>query len=72
MPLASYSIRYAGRLSAGHGLRDLILRFVKAPLCNERPDAAGQRLQDFLFTHIHCLLSFPKRLYGITNRVGTL
>ena len=57
---------------SGHRLRGLVLGFAEMPLCNKRPDMGGQRLHDVLFTHLLCLLSFLKRSYGITNRVGTL
>ena len=57
---------------SGHRLRGLVLGFAEMPLRNKRPDMGGQRLHGSLFTHLPCLLSFLKRLYGITNRVGTL
>ena len=57
---------------SGHRLRGLILGFTEMPLCNKRPDTGGQQLHGILLTHLPCLLSFLKRPYGITNRVGTL
>ena len=56
----------------GHRLRGLVLGFAEMPLRNKRPDTGGQQLHGALFTHLFCLLSFLKRLYGITNRVGAL
>lgn len=66
-------VRLRGVRRDGHRLRGFVLGFTEMPLLYKRPYMGRQRLHPLLFIHagIH-LLSFLKRLYDITDRVGVL